>query len=251
MNPRDFATSVARDGGKAMLAHFGLGMVRKMKTDGSVVTEGDLAVDKIVVQGIREEFPDDGILGEEGSSISGHNGYVWVLDPIDGTLHYSHGIPVCMVSLARVLDGEPVLGVLYDPFLHRLFVAEKGQGATLNGSPIHVSVRSRLTNASVGLGSIRAEFHHLCPALSKAGAVPVPLFSIVYLTALVAAGEFVGAYFRGKNAWDVAAGKIMVEEAGGRVTDLHGNLQRYDGTVRGAVFSNGLVHDDLLMLVGN
>lgn len=251
MNPRDFATSVARDGGKAMLAHFELGMSRKTKADGSVVTDGDLVVEKIVVQGIREEFPDDGILGEEGSDISSRSGYVWVLDPIDGTLHYSHSIPVCMLSLARVLDGEPVLGLLYDPFLHRLFVAEKEKGATLNGLPIRVSTRDNLQHATVGLGSIRAEFHHLSPDLYKAGAAPVPLFSIAYLAALVAAGEFVGAYFRGKNAWDVAAGKIMVEEAGGRVTDLRGNSQRYDGKVRGAIFSNSLVHDNLLRILGD
>lgn len=246
MNSKDFAISIARDAGKVMLAHFGTGQPRYTKPDGSVVTDGDQAVEKIVVQAIKEEFPKDGILGEEGSSVPSQSSNVWVLDPIDGTLHYSHGIPICMLSLARVHDGEPVLGVLYDPFLHRLFVAEKGKGATLNGLVIRVSDRNGLKGATVGLGSIRAEFHHLSPNLHRAGAFPLPLFSIVYLAALVAVGELVGAYFRGKNAWDVAAGKVIVEEAGGRVTNLMGGPQRYDSKVQGAIFSNSLIHHDLL-----
>lgn len=247
-----FAVDLAKQAGTIIRKNFALGMKKEWKSDNTPLTATDLAVNRLVVEAVQKTYPEHGILSEEEHEVRGMGEYVWVCDPIDGTIPFSHGIPVSTFSLALVQNGQPVLGAVYDPFLERLYVAEKGRGATMNGNPIHVSSASSLGNSLVGLSMWQPDHNVLLATrgeLVLRHATAIQLNSIVYEGMLVAAGEMVGIIFPGTKPWDCAAIKIIVEEAGGKVTDLTGNEQRYDRPINGALASNGAAHDELLKII--
>jgi fructose-1,6-bisphosphatase/inositol monophosphatase family enzyme len=175
------------------------------------------------------------------------------VDPVDGTIPFSHGVPTFAFSLALVVDGESQLGVVYDPMLDRLFVAEKGQGATMNGKPIHVSSAETFDHQAItidGPWGVLGNKAYTLPQAFKGKKVFFTKFSsMVYGGTLVALGEFGLSVCNAEHPWDIAALKVIIEEAGGRVTDLHGKEQRYDGPIDGAIMSNGLLHDKLVEIV--
>jgi fructose-1,6-bisphosphatase/inositol monophosphatase family enzyme len=170
---------------------------------------------------------------------------------VDGTIPFSHGIPICVFSLALVRNGVPIVGIVYDPFMDRMYTAEKGLGAHLNGAPIHVSDKGDFARGLIGIGYVKNQVNLLgvIGALADEWGICVQFCTNIYMSVLVGAGEFLATFFAGKLPWDVAAVKVIVEEAGGKVTDLDGNEQRYDREINGALISNGRVHDWLLGLV--
>lgn len=247
-----FAIHMAKNAGEIMQRHFSLGMRKLWKTDSTPVTETDLAINKHLIERVHETFPSHDILAEEESDLSQKSDYVWVCDPVDGTIPFSHGIPTCVFSLALTYRGESILGVVYDPFLDRMFFAEKGQGAFLNGQKISVSKEKALKNSVICSEHWRGWIYDLsgvAQALDERGSILLKPCSITYMASLVATGDCLATIFPGTHPHDTAAIKVIIEEAGGKVTDLDGNEQRYDRPIKGHVASNGVVHDELLELV--
>lgn len=252
MTYRAFAEQTAYKAGAIIKEHFCLGMDKEWKSDNTPVTKTDKAVNTLLIKEIQELFPGHGILAEEESAPVAQAEYVWVCDPIDGTIPFSHGVPTSTFSLALTHHGESVLGVVYDPYLDRLFVGEKGKGATLNGERITVSRRSEFKGAAANYemgGTAGFDMFPFVQHLVMDRGVKMFKFnSYIYPTALVAAGEFLFTVFPGKTAHDAAAVSIIVEEAGGIATDLNGNPQRYDQPIKGLIASNGIVHDELIAM---
>ncbi len=249
-----FAIRLAKKAGKVIRKNFvAIGKKKEWKEDHTPITETDLAINKMVIDEVKESFPDHSILGEELQDMSGSGKFVWVCDPLDGTVPFSHGWQTSVFSLALVEDGKPIVGVIYDPYLDRMFFAEKGKGTTLNGEPVHVNNKSDFKRAVVTVVPIdHDQTYNVLPVVeifTKKGAMLVNVGAICYMGMLLAAGEFTASIFAGTTAHDSAAIKILVEEAGGKVTDLYGKEQRYDQKTRGHIASNGLVHDELLEMV--
>jgi len=241
----EFTKNLAKEAGAIMRQNFSLGMKKEWKDDETPVTKTDLAINQLVLEAIEREFPDHSYIGEEGSNIK-ESEFTWVCDPVDGTVPFSHGYPTFAFSLALVKDGAPILGVIYDPIMDRLLWAEKGKGAFLNGGAISVSKEAELSPRTYVEMSVKPKVAPLKNRLIEKG-VPMPhLYSCVYAGMLVATGEFAAALYSYNNPWDAAAVKIIVEEAGGRVTSLSGEEQRYDRDINGFVASNGLVHEEML-----
>ncbi len=249
-NYKDFAIGLAQKAGKIMLANFTLGMKKEWKDDNSPLTVTDTQINRFVIESVNQTFPDHGILGEEGSKNQDRE-YLWVCDPIDGTMPFSSGYPVFVFSLALVINGKSILGVIYDPFLNRMYVGEKEKGAFLNNEKIHVSQqkqlgRKMLINVETDLKLSRAR-----DLMTKKGCIISRICSVSYASILVASGEFIASIFEYSKPWDGAAAKIIVEEAGGKFTDLEGKEQRYDRTINGFIASNGFVHDELVAICAN
>ena len=252
MNNKKFAIDLAKQAGEIMRKHFSDSITKEWKKDSTPVTVADKEINELVVQTVLKNYPDYGLLAEEGGSNYTNQEYVWVCDPIDGTLPYSHAIPASTFSLALVKDGDPILGILYDPFIDRTYFAEKGKGAELNGEKITVMNDSDLAGKVIGTvtwPNAPYDFMGLYNELFKLDVRPVNMVVTTYFGMLVASGQLIANIFHGDSPWDIAAQKILVEEAGGKVTDLEGNQQRYDKKTAGMLASNGLVHDQLLDII--
>jgi len=248
---KTFASQFALKAGQIIKKNFKLGMEKKWKEDNTPVTETDLMINSMLINEIAKEFPKHNVLAEEQSNIKNISKYVWVCDPVDGTIPFSHGIPLSTFSLALVKNGQVILGVVNDPFNERLFVAEKGKRTFLNDKAIQVSTVSLLENA-IGNCEIfkRAKYNtaKLIDCLAMSSVKLMALGSIIYPSVLIAAGELDFTIFPHTTPWDAASVKIIVEEAGGKVTDIFGNEQRYDKEINGFVASNGILHDQLIDL---
>ena len=252
MDYLQFATSIAKESGAIIRQNFSLGMTREWKGDGTPLTETDRQINSLVIQRVLENFPTHSILGEEESSSETLNEYTWVCDPVDGTIPFSHGIPTSVFSLGLCKDGEPIVGVIYDPYIDRLFAAEKGHGATLNGSPTKVSSIATLNHSLLGVDGppqMPLKVNQIFKPLTDRGALVLTLRCICYSGMLVAAGEFVGAIMTGTTPWDGAALGVIIPEAGGKITSLNGEAQRYDRPVNGFIVSNGILHEELVEIV--
>jgi fructose-1,6-bisphosphatase/inositol monophosphatase family enzyme len=247
----DFARKLALDAGEVMLAHFESNFEHREKDDKSIVTVADEYINHMVIDEVGKSFPAHSVLGEEASN-SKDSEYAWVCDPIDGTVPFAKGLPVAVFSLALVRDGVPIVGVIYDPFMKRLYSAGKEEGAFLNDKPMQVSsvglTRHSIVNIDWWPGA-EFEIDSIGHELSEeTGTTIWCLGSIADAACYVANGKYEACVFagtKGKNI-DVAAVKIIVEEAGGKVSDLFGNEQRYDKDILGAIISNGTVHDELV-----
>ncbi len=249
----DLAISLAKEAGSIMRRSQSSGMNTRLKADKTVVTDADIEINRRVISSVKRTFPDHDVLAEEESDLSRNSNKIWVCDPIDGTLPFTLGLRVSVFSLALVIDGMPVLGVVYDPFSDRLFSAVKGEGAFLNGKPIRVSKASEIAGAVIGISIFKNGIVDLAKVpgeLVASGANMLNLGSTTAMGAMVAAGTLDANIFPGSKSHDTAALKVIVEEAGGRVTDIFGNEQRYDRDIRGSVTSNGLLHDKLIEIIG-
>jgi myo-inositol-1(or 4)-monophosphatase len=217
-----FAALVAVDAGKLGLSYFGrlseLTVTSKGHQD--MVSEADRDVETFLRAEISKAFPDDGILGEEHGLSSGTSGFTWVLDPIDGTANFVNGIPAWSVVVACVTDEDTVVGVIHEPNAQETFAASLGGGVTLNGKPIRASSATSLSQGSVGVGlSNRVDWR---PAvtfitdLMEQGGLFFRNASGAIMLAYVASGRLLGYVEQHMNAWDCAAGLLMIREAGGR-----------------------------------
>lgn len=247
-----FAIDLAYKAGEIMRKNFTLGMKKSLKKgDSSPLTASDTAINQMVIEAINKEFPKHGVIGEEGSNKK-ENKYVWLCDPVDGTIPFSSGIPISTFSLALTENGVPILGVIYDPFMNRLFVGKKGEGAFLNSKKILVSSAKTIKSQILYMGWWKYSMYDLLlvrKELSKKGCKIMDFCSFAYAGALVAAGEFSGLIFGDHFPWDVAAMKVIIEEAGGKCTDLAGNDQRYDTDVNGFIACNASIHGEILTAV--
>lgn len=250
-----FAKALALEAGEIMRKHFGFDLQPKWKSDQTPLTIADTQINSLVIEKIKAAFPGDDIFGEENQFITGSK-RLWVCDPVDGTLPFSHGLPISTFSLALVIDGVPQVGVIYDPFMDRLFYAEVNSGAFYNGQPIHVSNQG-MQNAILDISGFpapadRATTTHtmsVCDRFNTAGAKTVSMWSTIINFALIASGKFTGAVFNLNFIHDVAAAKVIIDEAGGKTTDMFGNEQRYDRPTKGFIASNGVIHQQIIDLL--
>ncbi len=206
------ALELAEKAGKTMLAYFTLGMKKNWKEDNTPVTAADIEINKLVIKTIRKNFPDHDVLGEELSDMKRGSEMVWVCDPIDGTIPFSHGIPTSTFSLALVWRGKPIMGVVYDPFLKRMFFAEKGGGAFLCSKRIYVNSKKELRSSLVGMEVWREAQFNLSPlqiAMKNEGAKIIIPCSTAYMGMLVACGEASASIFPGSTAHDGAVKRTL------------------------------------------
>lgn len=225
-----------------------------------LVTEVDKGSEKMIRNLIKTHFPHHSILGEEGvapgSAASAEalkhmqdHEYLWIVDPIDGTTNFVHGFPFFSVSIALAHRGEIIVGVVYDPNRDELFVAEKGKGAYVKGKPIRVSQEAKLSDSLVATG-FPADGDYALPVNVKGIQAVAPRVrnlrvagSAALHMAYVAAGRLSGFWEIGLNSWDIAAGALLIREAGGEVTDTAG--QPYSLAARNVLATNGAIHDEL------
>ena len=244
----EVAKAIAEKAGKTMLEYFDADQKMARKLDDSPVTIADTLVNTMVIQELKKAFPEDGVIGEEESTSDYGMGRMWFCDPIDGTKAYTWGVPTAMFSLGLVVDGIPVMGVAYDPFLDKLYSGVKGHGSVCNGQSLKVSshdLANGLIAVTSRVESISAGSKHV-KYLLAGGARLITFNGAVYKATLVAKGRTAGYVEDGVNAFDVAAINVIVEEAGGKVTGLDGKPIDYSKPFKGVIVSNGVVHDDIL-----
>lgn len=220
----------------------------------NLVTEVDRQAEEAIIAIITEAFPEHSIVGEESGEFIRESDYQWIIDPIDGTVNFAHGIPLCCVSIGLLYKGSVMLGAVYNPVMNELFFAEKGKGATLNGTPISVSGKSNFKTAFLVTG-----FPYKWPENTLEH--PVKVFERMVLEGLpirrlgsaaidlcwVACGRFDGFWEYNLSAWDVSAGYLIVLEAGGTITDFDGKI----GTVfdKQTLATNGIIHQEMLDMI--
>src|SRR5581483_698178 len=214
-------------------------------------TEYDLISEKAIMATISEHFPEHAFLAEESGEIQKKNSSVtWIIDPLDGTLNFAHNIPVFSVSIAAFVEGSIVSGVVYHPMAQELFIAEKGKGAYLNTKPIHVSKISKVKEALMATGfpyDVDKDPLNCVEKFAKMQLQGVPirrLGSAAIDLAYVAAGRWDAYWEVGLHPWDLAAGKLLVEEAGGKTSHWDGTSHTIFGSTMLA--SNGLLHEDMI-----
>lgn len=223
------------------------------KEDNSPVTIADTTINQMVIDSIKEHYPSHGVIGEEDSYHENQE-WVWVLDPLDGTSTFSLGIPVSTFCLALVHDGEVLLSVVYDPFQDRLFAAQKGQGAYMNDAKLVVSEATDIKRQYVlAFRSLTKPNHtgvnSMVDVMLKEGAKVYMFAGFSYAGTLVADGHFVMACMTHGSPWDAAAISLIVQEAGGMVTDLNGKPRKFNEWGDGLLVTNGKVHQKILDLI--
>ena len=243
-------TSLALGAGKIMRRKFQLGMTPEWKDDETLITDTDKAINRMVIEHIENLFGNNvRAIGEEGPGTKVDATWTVVFDPVDGTTGFSKGIPVFCFCICLQYLGRPKLACVFDPMLNRLYTAEEGGGAWMNGKKLSVSKKDSLPRAHIGVALWKGcdfNMHAIRDELSDIGTKTLEPISIGYYGALLAAGELDATLFPASTPWETGAIKLLVEEAGGRVTDVYGNEQeRYDGDIRGHLASNGLLHDEL------
>lgn len=246
------AQEIALKAGEIMLKYFDSDQQVVKKSDNSPVTIADTEINELVIKELMREFPQDGIIGEERSISKFGDGRIWFCDPIDGTAGYIWGTPTAMFSLALVIDGEPVMGVAYDPFLKRMYCGIKGQGSFCNDVKLSVSDKDLQTGILSVTGSVALALDlPYLRVLKDRGSKMATFSGAVYKACLVAKGKFTGYIEHGVNPHDMAAVQVIVEEAGGKITSLKGEKLDYRTPFKGAITSNGLIHEELVDLVNN
>ena len=241
--------AMAREAGSLLMDYFRQRVKIEYKGDVDLVTVADRKSEALILERIRGRFPTHDVMGEEGTRIETGGEYKWYVDPLDGTTNFAHGYPVFCVSLAVECRGQRVAGVIYDPTRDEMFAAELGSGARLNDKAIHVSTTSKLGECLVATGfpshkrhkNPNIYFYHQITlrthGVRRAGSAALDLCN-------VASGRFDGFWEFNLNPWDTAAGVLIVEEAGGKVTDFSGGAFQIASSE--TVASNGMVHDALL-----
>ncbi len=219
----------------------------------NLVTEADHASEKAIIGVINSKFPDHQILAEETGEIKQESTYKWIIDPIDGTVNFAHGIPLNCVSIAIEKEGEVILGAVYNPHLNELFFAEKGKGATLNDKPIRVSEEDKTIKACLVTGFPYTYINmpngplEIFERFIRKGVPVRRLGSAAIDLCWVACGRFDGFYEHKLEPWDSAAGYLIVEEAGGKVTDLQGN--KFSVYQHKLLATNGKIHDEMVKVI--
>jgi myo-inositol-1(or 4)-monophosphatase len=246
------ALSAARRAGEVLRAAFGTEHSITYKGEVDLLTEIDEQAERLIREELLGTFPTYGMLAEEGGELTGEEDVRWIVDPLDGTTNYAHQLPIFCVSIALEWSGEVILGVVHDPIGEETFVAERGRGATLNGGPIKVSDTDELIRALIATGFPydRAEMPEALELFGRFAATTQGmrrLGSAALDLCYVASGRIDGYYERGIWPWDLAAGSVIVEEAGGNLTNYRGDVLDLDG--REIVASNGRLHPSIMRLM--
>ncbi len=250
---RQTALGAARGASDILLKYYGKARVVKKKGEIDLLTQADTASEKIIVQTLGSAFPDHAILAEEGSGVEANSPCTWIVDPLDGTTNYAHGLPLFSISIALAIEGKTVFGLVLNPVTRELFMASEGQGATLNGRSISVSRATDLSDSLVvtgfpyGLKSMMDElmerFSRVLPQVQGVRRLGSAALDLCY----VACGRFDGFWEQNLAPWDTAAGECIVREAGGVVTDFSKAPFTPGGDQ--ILATNGVIHEDLLSLL--
>lgn len=249
----EIAEKAAREAGQLLLELRSTDREIEKKGKVDLVTDADRESETLIREIIESNFPDHSFIAEEGTEASGDSEYLWLVDPLDGTTNYAHALPVYCVSMGLLKGNEIIAGCIYNPNLDECFTAEVGRGAFLNGKPIHVSKTDSLDDSLLATGfpyDIRetdddnlkefTAFYKRARAVRRAGAAALDL-------AYVACGRFDGFWEFKLSPWDIAAGILLVEEAGGRATSYSGD--KYDIYKGELVASNGLIHNGMVEIL--
>ena len=240
---------IAREAGELLMSYFARRVPIEYKGDADLVTAADRASETLIIDRLQARFPRHDVIGEEGARRETGSEYKWYVDPLDGTTNFAHGFPVFCISMGLEHKGELIAGVVYDPTRGEMFAAEKGRGAWLNQRRLHVSKTARLPESLLATGfpshkrhkNPNIHFYHQITlrthGVRRAGSAALDLAS-------VASGRFDGFWEFNLNPWDLSAGVLLVEEAGGEVSGFQGQAFRLAD--RDVVASNGLIHADLL-----
>lgn len=241
------ALAAAKAAGEVLLEHLHrpLGIEEKGRR-ADLVTVADRASERLIVEYLRNDFPDAHILGEEGGVYEGTSQERWIIDPLDGTTNYAHGYPLFCISIAYERGGEVLAGVIYAPLMNELFTAQRGKGALRNGEPIHVSEIPSLAEAMLVTGFKPYDYETNAPYFAKASHIAQAVRrdgSAALDLAYTAMGRFDGFWEFDLAPWDMAAGMLLVREAGGVVTATDGSPFALAG--RSILANNGRIHEEL------
>jgi myo-inositol-1(or 4)-monophosphatase len=247
----DAAVEIAQEAGKILRQEFDRPPNIAYKGDADLVTQADKRSERAIVERLTQYFPDHAIAAEEGSGHEGTSEFRWHVDPLDGTTNFAHGYPCFCVSIALARRDTLLAGVVFNPIYNELFTAAHGEGAMLNGKPIRVSKIETLATSLLCTGFpahkriASPNIHYYWDFTLRSHGVRRDGSAALDL-ASVAAGRFEAFWEFGLNRWDVAAGMLLVEEAGGKVTDFSG--QRYRLGAPMILATNGLIHQDTLVI---
>ncbi len=250
MNLKSFLYDTAEGAGNILLKHYGRLRHIEKKEGAGIVTEADKNAERYIMKKIFSKFKNSSIITEESGEFEGDSPFLWIIDPLDGTSNYAHGFPWFCVSIGVYVEGKPAFGVIYHPILKEMFFAARGKGATLNNRPIRVSKETKLEDSLVGTGfyyskakelrdemGIFSRMNEHCLAVRRPGSAALDL-------AQVACGRYDGFWERGLSPWDVAAGFLIVEEAGGKISNYSGKTTTpFEKQV---IASNGLLHKKMV-----
>ncbi len=251
---KEVLLTATKEAGRIILQYFnGVFKVGHKEGVNNLVTEVDKLSEDRIIEVIRASYPSHTIISEEVGELIQPSEYQWIIDPIDGMVNFAHGIPLCCVSIGLMHQGKLILGAVFNPMMNELFLAERGKGATLNGERIQVSAKSDFSKACLVTG-----FPYKWP---EAEEHPIKVFERFVLEGLpirrlgsaaldlcwVACGRFDGFWEYNLNEWDVAAGYLIVQEAGGRITDFDGLA--YNVFEKQTLATNGLIHEQMLKVI--
>ena len=242
------AADIAREAGALLATMFERRVAIESKGEFDLVTEADRASERLVVERLSTHFPSHAIVAEEGGGHESASGFRWYVDPLDGTTNFAHGFPMFNVTMALESQGELIAGVIFDPIRNELFTAERGSGAYLNHRRIRVSQAKRLEESLLATGfpsrkrhlNLNVHFYHqvamMTHGVRRCGSAAIDL-------AYVACGRLDGFWEFGLNPWDMAAGRLIVAEAGGKYSGMHGEPHELRGP--DVLVDNGLIHEEL------
>ncbi|RLS37774.1 MAG: inositol monophosphatase [Planctomycetota bacterium] len=254
LNTFDVAHAAALEAGAILSRYFREGFTIRNKGVADLVTDADVAAERRVVEVIHAAFPDHAILGEEENAGESSAEHLWVVDPLDGTTNFAHGVPHFAVSIAYMFQGKAECGVIWNPIHDDLYVARRGHGATHNGKPIHVGQQNQMSECLIGTGFYYDRGAMMEATLSAIGDCfrqqihGIRRFGTASLDLAHVATGLYGAYFEYQlSPWDYAAGQLLVEEAGGKVTTCDGSEMPISKT--SILASNSFVHDEMQSIV--
>jgi myo-inositol-1(or 4)-monophosphatase len=252
MHYLETAVDIAREAGALLANYFERRVAFELKGEFDLVTEADRASERLVVERLRSHFPTHGIVAEEGGGFESGSEYRWYVDPLDGTTNFAHSFPVFNVTLGLERAGEPVVGVVYDPIRQEMFTAERGAGAYLNNRRIKVSATRSLSDSLASTGFPSRKRHHnvnihfyyqlamASHGVRRTGSAAIDL-------AYVAAGRLDFFWEFGLKPWDMAAGTLLVQEAGGRTSDMRGALHSVTASEH-LLADNGVLHEQVIRM---
>jgi myo-inositol-1(or 4)-monophosphatase len=252
-SPLETAVEIAREAGALIVTFYERRVPFELKGEFDLVTEADRASEKLIVERLQAAFPQHGIVAEEGGGFISPSEYRWYVDPLDGTTNFAHSLPIFNVTLALERAGEMLAGVVFDPIRQEMFTAERGSGAYLNDRRIHVSSVARLDSSLLCTGfptrrrhlNFNVHFYHQLAmathGVRRTGSAAIDL-------AWVACGRLDGFWEFGLKPWDMAAGRLLVAEAGGQVSDMRGQPHYFDSPH--LLADNGHLHGQIVEIFG-
>jgi myo-inositol-1(or 4)-monophosphatase len=245
----EVASAIALEAGSLLRYYFERRVAFEMKGEYDLVTEADKASEKLVVERLKQQFPDHGVVAEEGGGHNSSSGYRWFVDPLDGTTNFAHSYPVWNVTLALEKDGELIAGVVFNPNRDELFACERGSGSFLNGRRIHVSKANRVADSLLCTGfpnhnrAVNPNIHYFHELAMSAHGVRRSGSAAIDMSD-VACGRLDGFWEIGLSPWDMAAGILLIEEAGGVCTDMAGGKHHLKSPH--ILADNVLIHEELM-----